>query len=306
MIKVSVIIPAYNSEKFIREAVFSVLNQSLKPREILVIDDGSTDQTGKIVKDLVRRHKTIEYVYQKNRGLSVARNTGIKKSQFQYIAFLDSDDVWKKNKLRKQALVFQKTQFPKLGLVYCDYNDISTNGKVLKNYPSFKINKNIRGNVFKYLLSGNKISGSGSGVLAKKECFEKAGLFDEKLITAEDWEMWLRISKKFSIDYVDEILVSIRRHPENMSSDNKKMIIGISQIAAKHKYLLNEFKFLSFLFNRLANEIIEEFPNVHILSLLRKKIGKKAYLQLMKRSYLLGFYLIYNLAFKQYRKLLKK
>jgi len=306
MIKVSVIIPAYNSEKFIRETVFSVLNQSLKPREILVIDDGSTDQTGKIVKDLGRRHKIIEYVYQNNKGLSAARNTGIKKSQFQYIAFLDSDDVWKRNKLEKQVLVFQKTQFSKLGLVYCDYNDISENGKVLKNYPSFKINKNVRGNVIKYLLSGNKISGSGSGVLVKKECFEKVGLFDERLITAEDWEMWLRISKKFSIDYVDEMLVSIRRHSENISSNNEKMIIGISQLAVKHKYLLNEFKFLSFFFNKLANEIIEEFPNVHILSLLRKEMGRKAYRQLMKWRYLLGFCLIYNLAIRQYRKLLKK
>jgi len=303
--KISVIIPTFNNDNFIGDCINSVLNQSLTPKEILIIDDGSIDNTKLIVSKIIKKNKIVRYFYQKNSGLSAARNIGIKKATGDFIAFLDSDDLWQKEKLEKQLAVFNNQKNNQLGLVYCDYIDIDKNGKKLVGYPSFKTIETLKGDVYSKLALGNKISSSGSGVLIKKECFIEVGLFDEMLIAAEDWEMWLRISKKYLVDLVNEPLVFIRRHNNNMSTDKKRIILGITMMAKKHQYLLDEDSFLKYFMNLLSQQLLIEFPNIKTLNLTKEKLGKKLTKKITNKSYFLFFYLVYNLITSSYRKLTK-
>ncbi|MFZ5437832.1 MAG: glycosyltransferase family 2 protein [Patescibacteria group bacterium] len=303
--KISVIIPTFNNADFIGECIDSVLNQSLPPKEIIIVDDGSTDQTRKIVSEFSKKYPIIKYIYQNNKGLSASRNTGIKKATGEYIAFLDSDDLWLGKKLEKQFAIFNKQNNKQLGLVYCDYEDIDQNGKKLINYPSFKTIKTLKGRIHSELASGNKISASGSGVLIRRECFDQVGLFDENLVAAEDWEMWLRISQKYLVDLVKEPLVLIRRHNNNMSSDKKRIIFGITGLAKKYQSLLDNNSFLKYYLNIVAQQLIIEFPNFKILNLVKKELGPNLTKKLTTKYYLLFFYLIYNLIAINYRKLTK-
>ena len=125
------------------------------------------------------------------------------------------------------------------------------------------------------------------------------------LIAAEDWEMWLRISKKYLVDLVNEPLVFIRRHNNNMSTDKKRIILGITMMAKKHQYLLDEDSFLKYFMNLLSQQLLIEFPNIKTLNLTKEKLGKKLTKKITNKSYFLFFYLVYNLITSSYRKLTK-
>lgn len=224
---IDVIIPVFNGEKYIRDAIDSAINQTCKPAQIIVVDDGSTDNTESIVKASIEVYTLpIIYLRKNNGGLSSARNAGIKICSSQYIALLDADDIWEPTKLEKQLTVFHASNNNNLGVVYCDYSNIDSKGQNIDNFSCFKLDTEVKGIVFERLLYGNKVASSGSGVLVKKECFDQTGLFDESLPTCEDWDMWLRISRLYEFDYVNEKLVRLRRHNHNMSKDNLQMIIG--------------------------------------------------------------------------------
>ena len=222
--KIDVIIPAYNAEKFIIRTLQSVINQTYAPTNIFVVDDGSTDQTTSLVDNFKQTSSIpIQIISKKNKGISSARNVGIRASTSLFVAFLDADDIWLPTKLEKQVEIFIKSDLKKLGLIYCAYDLINENGLPDKNGYVFHIEQNIRGKIFSKLLHSNKIASSGSGILIKKECFDAVGLFDENLKAFEDWDMWLRIAEKYEIDYSQETLVQIRRHPQNMQKDFQKM-----------------------------------------------------------------------------------
>src|SRR3990172_11738749 len=142
---VSVIIPTYNGSRFIRETIQSVIGQSYSKIEIIVIDDGSTDDTSLVVKSITDQR--ITYIQQKNAGVSTARNHGITVSKGDYIAFLDHDDVWLPCKLEKQLSLFE--QNPKVAMVYADTFIIDENNSIINTY-SHKI-KFYRGMIFKEL-----------------------------------------------------------------------------------------------------------------------------------------------------------
>lgn len=178
MPKVSVVIPTYNYAQYIKEAIDSVLAQTYKDYEIIVVDDGSTDDT----KGTVSQYgPEIEYIRQENQGPSAAKNTGIRNSKGEYIGILDSDDLWLPSKLEKQIKVFEANSG--LGLVYSD-------GFVFGEEPawddfSFGGNMNFyRGRIFDKLLLGNFIPCCST--LIKRGCFDKVGLFDIKLSACED------------------------------------------------------------------------------------------------------------------------
>src|SRR3989344_2991098 len=224
---IDVVIPAYNGENFILDALKSAINQTLPPHKIIIVDDGSTDKTNEMVSEYAKTSKiNIEIIKKTNGGLSSARNAGIKASNAEFVAFLDADDMWDKEKLEKQLDVFQNTEFKNLGLVYCDYDLIKTNGE--KDIESYKVplDKKARGFVFKKILQTNKILSSSSGVLIKRNVFNIVGFFDENLRFAEDWDMWIRIAEKFEVDYRDEKLARIRRHEESMSRHIYKVFLG--------------------------------------------------------------------------------
>lgn len=237
---IDVVIPAYNAESYISEALLSVFQQTLPVRTVIVVDDGSTDQTvqriEKLWEDLKFRYPEIrlQLIMQKNRGPSPARNTGITASNAEFIALLDADDVWEPQKLERQWEVFQTSEFPRLGVVYCDYSLIDGNGLELTNFPRFPLDRSVRGNVRPRLFDGNLIASSNSGVLLRRKCFEKVGLFDERLQAAEDWDMWIRIAESFDFDFSAEKLVRIRRAIVSNSADPSRMFYNDLKMLWKH------------------------------------------------------------------------
>ena len=205
MPEVSVIIPTYNREKFISECVQSVLAQTLPAREIIIVDDGSTDATYNILRDLgfnsLSTKKTVlRYFFQQNRGVSSARNLGIKEARSEYIALLDSDDLWLKSKLDRQVSAFQNdTQSSRL----CHTDEIWIRNGVRVN--QHKKHKKHGGNVFQSCLKLCCISPSSA--MMHRSVFEDFGFFDEDLPACEDYDFWLRYSAKEDVNFIDEPLI---------------------------------------------------------------------------------------------------
>ena len=205
MTEVSVIIPTYNREKFISECVQSVLAQTLPAREIIIVDDGSTDATYNILRDLgfnsLSTKKTVlRYFFQQNRGVSSARNLGIKEARSEYIALLDSDDLWLKSKLDRQVSAFQNdTQSSRL----CHTDEIWIRNEVRVN--QHKKHKKHGGNVFQSCLKLCCISPSSA--MMHRSVFEDFGFFDEDLPACEDYDFWLRYSAKEDVNFIDEPLI---------------------------------------------------------------------------------------------------
>ncbi len=217
---VDIIIPTYNSMPWLEHTLQSVLNQTYKAINVFIIDDGSTDDTERFVQTIT--DKRVQYIKKQNGGVSSARNFGISKSKAPFIAFLDADDVWVPEKIEKQmALMLQDK---KLGLVYGHHYIIDQDNVILGNLRVYK-----RGNIFSDLCDGNCIAGSASMALIKREVVENLGVFDESLVNGEDWEYWMRISEKYSIDFVPEIIASIRVHTNNAQGNTKKMADGLMQ-----------------------------------------------------------------------------
>jgi len=223
MPKISVIMPAYNAAKYISEAIESVLAQTYPVHEIIVVDDGSTDSTAEIVKKYMgtqghqdtRTHVDIKYIYQMNKGPGAARNTGIKAATGEYIAFLDSDDVWMKEKIEKQMKLFKNSDY---ALIYCDMSHSVDRALIYKSYLKEKKYKYVSsGNIYSNLLKENFIF--TPTVIVKKEILKKIGYFDESYKICEDYKMWLNIARKYHVGYLDEVLVERRRFGTNITKD---------------------------------------------------------------------------------------
>ncbi len=211
---VSVVIPAYNAASTIRETMASILNQSFVDFELIVIDDGSTDDTAKVIQEF--RDGRIVYVHQRNQERSVARNNGISRAKGKYIAFIDADDLWLPSKLEQQLALLEAQQ--DLGLVYCDvfhFDDLTGKDRLLFS----DIRRLYRGKIELHLLLKNCFVQSPTAVVPKR-LFDRAGLFDPNLVPVEDWDMWLRIAALYPIDYVDEPLARYRVHKDVTSWSN--------------------------------------------------------------------------------------
>ena len=209
MPRVSVIIPAFNTSRFISQAIESVLDQTFTDRELIVVDDGSTDDTASLV---MKYGEKLRYIYQKNQGLSSARNTGIVKAEGEYIGFLDADDYWDREKLRHQVALLDSS--PDTGVVYTALKVVDKDSYEIEERGCL-----VRGRIFCSLLTENCVVGSCSSALIRRECFEKAGTFDEMLSASEDWDLWLRIAPYYLFDFVDLPLTFYRIHEGNMHKD---------------------------------------------------------------------------------------
>jgi len=210
--QVSIIMPVYNGEKYIVEAIESILNQSYKNYEIIIVNDGSTDNTFDKTRLYLQR-SNIKYVEQDNRGLPAALNTGIRASSGEYIAFLDCDDLWMPYKLDMQ-MVFMK-EHPDVGLAHGNISYIDQHGTPFT--PDSPYQTDISGNCFPELFMGNRIA--VLTVLIKKECVANVGFFDEDFKYADDYDMWLRISRHYPLGHIDKCLAAYRKHPGGISSD---------------------------------------------------------------------------------------
>ena len=208
--KISVIIPTYNRKKTLARAIRSVLNQSFSPFEILIIDDGSNDGTEEWVKE---NFQNIKYIYQNNHGVSSARNIGIENAYGDWVAFLDSDDEWLPNKLYKQVKAIDSNPEVK----FFHTNEIWIRNGVRVN--QMKKHKKYGGYIFEKCLDICRVS--PSSVLIKKEVLDNIGVFDESLRVCEDYDLWLRITSKYPVVFLDEPLIyKYGGHADQLSKVN--------------------------------------------------------------------------------------
>ncbi|MEW6169945.1 MAG: glycosyltransferase [Candidatus Omnitrophota bacterium] len=206
--KISVIIPTYNRENYLREAIDSVLEQTYQDFEIIIVDDGSSDNTKDLVASYILRYKQkIRYFYQKNKGQSAAINIGIRESNGEYIAFLDSDDIWLPQKIEKYLQLFEEN--PEISL-------IAGRMQVIDGQGNYKIGvlkpKIIPGNDVRSLLEQG--SCSTSSIMAKRCVFENI-LFDENLLKVADLDFTIRVARGYKILNIDDALTLYREHEIN-------------------------------------------------------------------------------------------
>jgi glycosyltransferase involved in cell wall biosynthesis len=209
---VEVILPVFNGQDFIIDALRSVDAQTYPIDAVFVIDDGSTDATGELVKHYAQNSRyKIVYIKTENKGEAPARNKGLAQCSREFVAFIDADDMWHKEKIEKQMNLFLNAS-DQMAIVYCHFSTINKIGEAIQtNEPIFSF----RGDLYKELLSGTGIL--PSQVVIRRKIFDDIGLFDEGLPVAPDWDMWLRISKKYHFDFVPAPLVIRRKHDTNIT-----------------------------------------------------------------------------------------
>lgn len=207
--KVSVILPTYNRAALLGTAIESVLGQSFRDWELIVVDDGSADETGKLVRRYRDSDGRVCYLRAEHRGVSAAMNAGIRTASGEFIARIDSDDRWLPDLLETEVAILEAR--PEIGVVYSrgqwmdeDLNPLST---VVGQTPHFP------GDTLRSMLWGDATC--NITVVVRRECFDRVGFFDESLATSEDWDMWLRVAVHYEFVFVDRVLAHIRRHDGN-------------------------------------------------------------------------------------------
>jgi GT2 family glycosyltransferase len=224
---VSVIIPTYNRASLIGRAIQSVIDQTYQDLEIIVVDDGSTDGTGDILRRYDERIRSFRHPQKK--GAGSARNTGIRQAKGQYLAFLDSDDEWLEKKLETQIEAF-RTASPMVGVVYTGTWRVKGEKRwLIPNPAEVPGDGALRGS----LLSGTYMVLTPAA-LVKKECFEALGGFDERLTALEEWDLWIRLSKRYRFLYVDEPLVIWHSVPGSLSTNRKAFLVSTIKILEKN------------------------------------------------------------------------
>lgn len=230
---VSVIIPTYNRELSIGRAIESVLNQTYKNIEIIIVDDNSNDNTYDIVRQFCSKYDFIKYIkHKQNKGGSGARNTGSKEAKGEFLAFLDSDDEWINTKLEKNMNLFESDK--EIAMVYSDMFlvDIETNQE--KHHISPVCEDKY------HAILGQNIIGSTSLVVIKKGAFEKVGGFKEGLPSCQDWYFYINVAKEYKIEKVNEPLLKYYVHSNSISGNLKNVIKGHEIIFDKVRGLLKE------------------------------------------------------------------
>lgn len=212
---VSVVIPTYNSAAFLPQSIESVLQQTYDNFEVIVIDDGSTDNTEAVLADYKDK---IRYIKKNNGGPSGARNLGIAEAKGEFIAFQDSDDLWLPEKLQLQMEYL--TTHPEIAVLYTDLIQFNQQGVVSagleERYGSLP-----SGYIFEELLVNHAIT--LSTIIVRRSCIDEIGVFDESLIGAEDYNFYLRLARKFQFDFLNQALVHKRLHTNNLSDDLDQM-----------------------------------------------------------------------------------
>ena len=213
MDRVSVVIPTYNRQEFLADAINSVLSQTIKPFEIIVIDDGSTDASEDVLK---KYGDQIKLIRQENSGVSVARNVGIKAAHGSLIAFLDSDDMWLPGKLERELEFFERDL--NLALVHSDVFLVSDNVRTRPRAGRERFS----GSCYAEFFSESPAFPILSTVIVRASALRRVGYFDERLRTSEDIDLWLRVSRAHLFAFITEPLVLRRIHGQNLTSDMAK------------------------------------------------------------------------------------
>jgi len=224
---VSIIIPTYNRRQYLNRAIQSVLNQTFRDYEVLVVDDASTDGTDKMVKG----YNDVRINYNRhivNKGAPAARNTGLELARGEFVAFLDSDNEWLPERLRKQIDLFA-TVDESIGVVYAKNKVID---EVTRAETAWAFG--LRGNLYKELLQRPFMDFITP--LIRKSCFDKIGLMDENAPSYQEWDTFLRISRYYEFEYLPEVLAVYYIHTHNRISK------GPLQEAKGYQYILKKHK----------------------------------------------------------------
>ena len=222
---VSIIMPTYNRGETLPRAIQSVLDQLYQHFELIIIDDGSDDNTEQAIRSI--QDPRINYVRSNHKGASAARNIGIAQSKFRYIAFLDSDDEWHPDFL-STLLDILINAVPQIGVVFCGYWYFSESEKIYKPQAcTFE-----QGDILPELLRGNFVALPAA--MIKKECISTCGDFDETLPCRHDWELWIRISEKWEFQYVDKPLLNVYKTQNSISVNRRYMLEGWAPLIQKH------------------------------------------------------------------------
>ncbi|MGA9379389.1 MAG: glycosyltransferase [Phormidium sp.] len=248
---ISVVIPVYNGEKTIKETIISVLSQTFRDFELIVINDGSQDRSLEIVSS-VKDERLKVFTYP-NAGLSASRNRGISLASGKYISFIDADDMWTPDKLELQLKALQENSEAAVAYSWTKYVDES--GQFLRRGSHISVS----GDVFADLLL-NDILENGSNALIRKEVFDKVGGFDETLLGSEDWDMWLRIALHYHFVAVPLPQILYRLSQSSMSANILKMeaetqrvrdrAIAMSPESIKHLNRIGDANWYKCLLNR--------------------------------------------------------
>lgn len=192
---VSVVIASYNMGQYINQAVDSILAQHWRPLEVIVVDDGSTDDTPSVMAQYAD-NPLVNYIRTPNQGQPKAKNTGINATKGEFIAFCDADDLWEPNKLDVQMPLFSN---PRVGVAYSEVSNIDEHDRRYELPTAFELHN---GTVTKFLLMRNFIP-FGTAII-RRACIEKNGIFDEQFRMGIDWDLWLRYSLDWEFDYARE------------------------------------------------------------------------------------------------------
>lgn len=227
---VSVVIPAYNAAWCVRRAVDSVLAQTLRDFELIVVDDGSTDETASVLR---RYGDALRIVSKPNGGMSSARNAGIREARGRYLAFLDADDRWQPTKLVRQVALMEARP----ELAFCA---ATATLEDMDGHPvgAWACNSRATIGVAEVFASHANIAGGASSVLARRELIQSLGGFDEALFGAEDTDLWIRLAACGAFACIDEPLVVVLKRPGSVSRNRQAMRAGALAMTRKNRRLL--------------------------------------------------------------------
>ena len=225
---ISVVIPTYNREKTIKKAVDSVLSQTYKDIELIVVDDCSNDKTGEIISKI--NDVRLRYIrLEKNSGANYARNIGIFEANGEYVAFQDSDDVWRKEKLERELKYLVEND---CDVVFCSMLQHHNDRKDIR-FP--RINDSDKKNLARRVLFGNIMS--TQTILAKKELIKREK-FDNSLERFQDWDLAIRLLNKYNVEFLDKVLVDVYVGEDSISKSSTKAVKSLSKIIDKYPELL--------------------------------------------------------------------
>lgn len=268
---VSVIVPAYNHEKYINDCLQSIVNQTYNNIELIIINDGSTDNTENVIKTFMAENTefNIKFISKNNEGICKTLNKGLKMASGKYISFLASDDKWEPKKTEIQVAFMEKNN--NIGLVFSDAWFIRFQDKTDLRWSDYKKNlngyfKNCIQNTEMYTLLLTKPLIPALTVMVRSQIFEDVGMFDEKLIFEDD-DMWLRIARKYPLAYINEPLALYRIHSSNISNNTALITRSIIQTMRKHfrseplrnQFIMRQIIIVKLIFNIIVSRLRKMF-----------------------------------------------